>query len=206
MKQDSSPSQFSAEINVGKRLRELRKEHGLSIRSLARLSGLNVNTLSSIENNKTSPSVSTLQQVATALQLPINAFFESEIIPQTIVYQKEPDRQTATFTHGTLSDLGAGFTRSGLEPFLVTLDSGADSGDTPIVHTGLEFVYCLQGVISYEVDNEIYNLAPGDSLLFEAHLPHRWWNAGSNPTRSLLLLSPTDERDRPDERHFTLET
>jgi transcriptional regulator with XRE-family HTH domain len=206
MKKNSSISQQSAGVNVGRRLRELRKEHGLSIRALARQSGLNVNTLSSIENNKTSPSVSTLQQVASALQLPINAFFESKIIPQTIVYQKERGRQTAAFTHGTLSDLGAGFTRSGLEPFLVTLDSGADSGDTPIVHTGLEFVYCLQGVISYEVDSKTYNLAPGDSLLFEAHLPHRWWNAGSDPSRSLLLLSPTDERDRPDERHFTLET
>jgi len=206
MKKNSSSAQQSAGINVGRRLRELRKEHGLSIRALAKQSGLNVNTLSSIENNKTSPSVSTLQQVAAALQLPINVFFVRKIVPQAIVHQKEQDRQTAAFSYGTLSNLGAGFTRSGLEPFLVTLDSGADSGDTPIVHTGFEFVYCLQGVISYEVDNKTYNLAPGDSLLFEAHLPHRWWNAGSKSSRSLLLLSPTDERDRPDERHFTLET
>ena len=157
-------------------------------------------------NNKTSPSVSTLQQVASALQLPINAFFESKVIPQTIVHQKEQDRQTAAFSHGTLSNLAAGFTRSGLEPFLVTLDSGADSGDTPIAHTSLEFVYCLQGVISYEVDNKTHNLAPCDSMLFEAHLPHRWWNAGSEASRSLFLLSPADALDRPDERHFTLET
>jgi transcriptional regulator with XRE-family HTH domain len=206
MKKNSSSTQQSTGINVGRRLRELRKQHGLSIRALAKQSGLNVNTLSSIENNKTSPSVSTLQQVAAALQLPINAFFIRKIVPQAIVHQKEQDRQTAAFSYGTLSNLGAGFTRSGLEPFLVTLDSGADSGDTPIVHTGFEFVYCLQGVISYEVDNKTYNLASGDSLLFEAHLPHRWWNAGSESSRSLLLLSPTDERDRPDERHFKLET
>jgi transcriptional regulator with XRE-family HTH domain len=203
MNKNSSSAQQSAGINVGRRLRELRKEHGLSIRALAKQSGLNVNTLSSIENNKTSPSVSTLQQVASALKLPINAFFEGKNFTKAIVHQKDTHRQTASFTHGTLSDLGAGFAHSGLEPFLVTLVPSADSGDTPIVHTGLEFVFCLHGGIYYEVDEETYQLEPGDSLLFEAHLPHRWWNAGDEPSQSLLILCPSDERDRPDERHFT---
>jgi transcriptional regulator with XRE-family HTH domain len=203
MKINLSPSQPPTEINVGRRLRELRTERGLSIRALAKQSGLNVNTLSSIENDKTSPSVSTLQQVATALKLPINTFFETQIYPQTIVYQKAGNRQSATFTHGTLADLGAGFTRSGLEPFVVTLETQATSGDTPIVHTGLEFVFCLEGCITYEVEGEIFNLDSGDSLLFEAHLPHRWRNSGNTPSRSLLLLCPSDERDHPDERHFT---
>ena len=54
-------------VDVGARLRELRAEHGFSIRALAEHSQLNVNTLSLIEHNKTSPSVSTLQQVAAAL-------------------------------------------------------------------------------------------------------------------------------------------
>jgi transcriptional regulator with XRE-family HTH domain len=206
MKTISNPTGSTTEINVGRRLRELRTANGLSIRALARQSGLNVNTLSSIENNKSSPSVSTLQQVASALRLPINAFFEGKKFAKDIVYQKEADRQTASFTHGTLSDMGAGFARSGLEPFLVTLAPGADSGDTPIVHTGLEFVYCLQGGIRYEVDEETYQLDPGDSLLFEAHLPHRWRNAGDTPSQSLLLLCPSDEHDHPDERHFTKST
>ena len=203
MQNNLSPSQPSAEINVGRRLRELRTERGLSIRALAQQSGLNVNTLSMIENGKTSPSVSTLQQVAGALKAPINAFFETHIYPQTIVYQRAGNRQLAAFTHGTLADLGAGFTHSGLEPFVVTLEPQADSGDTPIVHTGLEFVYCLEGCITYEVEGETFTLDSGDSLLFEAHLPHRWRNAGNTPSRSLLLLCPSDERDHPDERHFT---
>ena len=203
MKGNLSPSQPSTEINVGRRLRELRNERGLSIRALAERSGLNVNTLSMIENGKTSPSVSTLQQVATALELPINTFFETQIYPQSIVYQKAGNRQSAAFTHGTLADLGAGFARSGLEPFVVTLEPQADSGDTPIVHTGLEFVYCLEGSLTYEVEGETFTLESGDSLLFEAHLRHRWCNVGNEPSRSLLLLCPSDERDHPDEKHFT---
>ncbi len=203
MRSNISPSQPSSEVNVGRRLRELRAERGISIRALAEQSGLNVNTLSFIENGKTSPSVSTLQQVAAALELPINTFFETQTHPQAIVYQKAGNRQSAAFTHGTLADLGMGFARPGLEPFVVTLEPQADSGDTPIVHTGLEFVFCLEGCIGYEVDEQAFTLDPGDSLLFEAHLPHRWRNAGETPSRSLLLLCPADERDHPDKRHFT---
>jgi transcriptional regulator with XRE-family HTH domain len=206
MKNNLSLTQPSTEVNVGRRLRELRIERGFSIRALAEKSGLNVNTLSFIENGKTSPSVSTLQQVAAALELPINAFFEVKTNPQAIVYQKGGDRQPAAFAHGTLADLGAGFSRTGLEPFVVALEPQADSGDTPIVHTGIEFVYCIEGCIGYEVDGQTFLLDPGDSLLFEARLPHRWRNAGNSTSRSLLLLCPSDERDHPDERHFTKET
>jgi len=206
MKNNLSPAQLSPDINVGRRLRELRAERRLSIRALAEQSGLNVNTLSLIENGKTSPSVSTLQQVAAALKTPITAFFEIETAPQRIVYQKADNRRAAAFAHGTLADLGTGFSRPGLEPFIVTLEPQADSGDTPIVHTGLEFVFCLEGRIGYEVDGQAFILEPGDSLVFEAHLPHRWHNAGESPSRSLLLLCPADERDRPDEKHFTYET
>jgi len=196
---------LSTSIFVGRQLRVLRAERGISIRSLADQSGLNVNTLSLIENGKTSPSVSTLQQIAAALRVPITVFFEIETVPQAVVFQKAGERQGAGFTHGTLANLGAGFTRPGFEPFLVTLEPRAHSGDTPIVHTGIEFVFCLEGQIGYEVEDLKYTLEPGDSLLFEAHLPHRWYNTRETPSRSLLLMCPADERDRPDERHFIYE-
>jgi transcriptional regulator with XRE-family HTH domain len=205
MKNNIFSTQPSNDVHVGRRLRELRAKRNLSIRALAEQSGLNVNTLSLIENGKTSPSVSTLQQIAAALKTPITAFFEIETPPQRIVYQKSDHRQAAAFAYGTLANLGTGFARSGLEPFVVTLEPFADSGDTPIVHTGLEFVFCLDGCLSYEVEGQVFTLEPGDSLLFEAHLPHRWRNSGESPSRSLLLLCPTDERDHPDERHFTYE-
>jgi transcriptional regulator with XRE-family HTH domain len=203
MRSNHSPAQQSSDINVGSRLREIRAERGLSIRALAEQSGLNVNTLSLIENGKTSPSVSTLLQAAAALNVPITAFFESPTPPQAIVHQKAGDRQAAAFTHGAIADLGAGFARPDLVPFLVTLEPGADSGITPIVHTGLEFVFCLEGRIGYQVNGQNFTLDVGDSLIFEAHLPHRWLNIGDVPSRSLLILCPADEHDRPDERHFT---
>jgi uncharacterized cupin superfamily protein len=84
----------------------------------------------------------------------------------------------------------------------VTLNPGAGSGKTPIVHTGREFVYCLEGQISYTIDVASYLLEPGDSLLFEAYLPHHWHNPGIAPARAVLVLCPMDDRDRPAERHF----
>jgi transcriptional regulator with XRE-family HTH domain len=190
------------EIDVGQRLRELRAVSGLSLRALAELSGLNVNTLSLIENQRTSPSVSTLQQLAQTLQVPLSAFFETDHTDKLVVHQKAGNRPRAAFTQGSIEDLGAGMSRFGAEPFIITLTPTADSGKTPIVHTGREFVYCLQGQINYTVGVETYRLEPGDSLLFEAYLPHSWANSGDITSRNLLVLCPSDERDHPADRHF----
>lgn len=192
-----------SEVNVGQRLRELRLEHSLSIRALAERSGLNVNTFSLIENGKTSPSVSTLQQIAAALEVPITAFFETDTPKNSIAHITAHHRPRAAFAHGVLEDLGAGLTDRAVEPFVVTLEPNADSGPHPIVHTGFEFVFCLQGRIGYTIDEHTYLLEPGDSLLFESHLPHQWQNTHTQASQAILVIYPTDERDRPTERHFT---
>jgi len=205
---DTKPALINSdvlEIDVGRQLRKLRTESGLSIRALAESSGLNVNTLSLIENGKTSPSVSTLQQLAAALDVPITAFFETDAPKNSISYLKDGQRPRGAFAHGTLEDLGAGLTLHGGQPLLVTLEPKADSGPTPIVHTGHEFVFCLEGHLSYTIEDRTYPLEPNDSLLFEAHLPHRWQNVGETPSRSLLVMCPADEDDQPTERHFTPE-
>jgi len=210
-KTDSSSSQNSpfisglehAEISVGQRLREIRTMQGLSMRALAAMSGLNINTLSLIENQHTSPSVSTLQQLAQSLQVSVTEFFQTNHDRQKVVHQVHGKRPRLLFEHGTMEDLGMGMPRFGPEPMIVTLEPDADSGKRPIVHTGREFVYCLNGHIAYTVDNEKYLLGAGDSLIFEAYLPHQWKNIDSTPSCALLVLCPMDQRDQPKERHFT---
>lgn len=191
-----------SDVNVGRRLRELRIEHELSIRALAERSGLNANTLSLIENNKTSPSVSTLQRIATALEVPITAFFETDVPKNSIAHIVARNRPRLAFAHGTLEDLGAGLTNRAVEPFVVTLEPNANSGDTPIVHTGFEFVFCLQGRMTYLIEDRSYALEPGDSLLFESYLPHRWQNVEPNQAQAILVLYPADAHDHPTDRHF----
>lgn len=189
-------------MEVGRRLREIRMGKGYSIRSLSEQSRLNVNTLSLIENGHTSPSVSTLQVLAQTLQVPITSFFEIGNDNNKVIHQRAGQRMHTKFTHGSLENLGPRAARFGAEPLIITLDPNADSGKTPIVHTGSEFVYCLDGNVTYHVDNEVYALEAGDSLMFEAHLPHRWRNENETPARMLLLLCPSDDRDQPTERHF----
>ena len=190
------------DIDVGRRLREIRMGRGLSIRALAEDCNLNVNTLSLIENGRTSPSVSTLQVIAQTLEIPVSTFFKVNGSDNKVIYQRTGHRPRAVFTHGAMEDLGAGMPRYGAEPLIITLKPKADSGKTPIVHTGREFVYCLEGHITYHVNDKPYQLEQGDSLLFEAYLPHRWQNNNETESRMLLVLCPIDERDQPSERHF----
>jgi len=104
-----------------------------------------------------------------------------------------------------MQNLGKDLVGSIVQPFIVILEPGKGSGEQTIVHTGHEFVYCLSGSVHYQVDGDGYELSVGDSLLFEAHLPHCWANRGDDTAQILLVLYPSDEREKPGGRHFTLE-
>jgi len=191
------------EAGLGPRLRDLREAGGLSLRALADQSGLSVNTIALVENGKTSPSVSTLQKIASALNVPLVAFFMADPARKKVTCTYARQRKKFAFESGALEDLGEGLSGGCFEPFVITLDPHTNSGIDPILHTGYEFVYCLKGRIAYIVETTRYILEPGDSLFFEAHLPHCWQNLHDGSSEQLLVLCPADERDRPLERHFT---
>lgn len=194
-----------AEILVGKRLRDLRTRRGFSLRALADRSGLSVNTLSLIENGKTSASVSTLQQLAQALSVPIAAFFEIEPIEKRIVYTPAEERPSANFGSTQMQSLGQNLAGNAVQPFLVDLLPGMGSGGRMIVHTGHELIFSLRGEIYYQIDQEEFRLKAGDSLLFEAHLPHCWENRSENSAQILLVIYPADGREQSGGRHFSLD-
>ncbi len=199
----STPSPTSAEVLVGKRLRDLRTRRGFSLRALADRSGLNINTLSLIENGKSSPSVSTLQQLSLALDVTISAFFESEPVEKRVVFTPVSGRPQASFGSTHFQNLAKDLRGNAIQSFVVSLQPGMGSGDHLIVHTGHEFVYCLTGSLRYRIDREEYPLNPGDSLVFEAHLPHCWENSGLEPCQILLILHPADDREETGGRHFS---
>jgi len=197
-------SQMPAEVLVGRRVRELRTRRGFSLRALADRSGLNVNTLSLVENGKSSPSVSTLQQMALALEVPISAFFESEPIQKRVVFTPAAQRPLAVFGRTIMQNLGKDLAGSRVQPFVVTLKPGMNSGERLIAHTGYEFVYCLNGCIFYQIEHDEYTMQEGDSLVFEAHLPHCWENKTADIAQILLVFYPADEREQPGGQHFSL--
>lgn len=188
-------------ISVATRLRELREGRGISMRSLAAKSGLSANALSMIERGKTSPSVSTLYKLADALGVSITTFFELEQEKKQAVFLKHDERSRMPFTRGVFEALGGEQFSGRVEPFMLTLESGASCGPHDVVHTGHEFVYCLRGQLDYFVEKDIYHLEPGDSLLFATKLRHRWRNPGSTVTNALIIISGFSEGEQPNVMH-----
>ncbi|NLG99860.1 MAG: cupin domain-containing protein [Chloroflexi bacterium] len=189
-------------VDVGQRLRILRDERGISMRALARRSGLSANALSMIERGLTSPSVSTLNKLAAALEIPITAFFREEPVREQIVFRKATERTRVPFMRGVMEGLGGESFAGRVEAFLLTLESGGSSGPHGMIHTGHELVFCLRGAIEYEVENQRYLLEPGDSLIFAAQLVHRWRNPGNHVANAIIVISAFEDSERPGEFHI----
>jgi len=187
--------------DVGAHVRAWRQKRGLSLRTLAELCDLSPNTISLIERGETSPSVSTLHRLATALRVQITTLFEEHAQPVEVVLTRVGERRCSGNAHVLLESLGTGLEGQRLEPFVVTMKPGADSGQPVMVHGGQEMVYCLQGEVEYEVAGESYRLAAGDTLLFEARLSHRWRNSGADSATFLLVFGEATGT-QPAEQHL----
>jgi transcriptional regulator with XRE-family HTH domain len=188
--------------DVGLHLRALRQERGLSLRALAQLCDLSANTISLIERGASSPSVSTLQRLATALGVHISYFFTEPHDKSRVLLTRADERARSGSASVELESLGYGLAEQACDPFVVTLKPGAGSGRKVMVHPGHELVHCLQGELDYEVDGEHYLLKPGDSLLFDAMLPHRWKNPGDSPARFILIMQLKEDRHESVDQHL----
>jgi len=162
------------------------------------------NTISLIERSLSSPCVNTLQCLATGLGVPITAFFETEEPPARLVLTRLHERIRTRCPGMTIEHLGSGLPNQALMSLLVTMEPGAGADAKPVVHLGEEWVYCLEGAVVYEVEGEQFRLEPGDSLLFEASLPHRWHNPGPLQASVILVLQTEGAYDVAVEQHLRL--
>lgn len=189
-------------VNIGERLRELREARNISMRALATRSGLSANALSMIERGRASPSVSTLYKLADALGVSITSFFSSNTDKKQVVFLQADERTRVSFTRGVFEALGGEQFAGRVEPFLLTLENTANSGPRSMAHTGHEFVFCLRGNLEYQVERQVYELSAGDSLLFAAHLKHRWKNSGVNVATALIIISGFEEGEELHAMHW----
>ena len=110
----------------------------------------------------------------------------------------------ADYVHALADLLGAKLPDNAGEDsvsFLHCLRSAA-SGPHSITHSGHEFVFCVRGELDYQVERENFHLTPGDSLLFAAHLKHKWKNPGRNVTNALIVLSDFAEGEQLHAMHW----
>jgi quercetin dioxygenase-like cupin family protein len=110
------------------------------------------------------------------------------------------------FSNGglALESLGIGLPNQQLEPFQLTVEPQSGTTNDPIMHSGQEFVYCLEGKIEYYVEEQMYLLTPGDSLLLEATRPHSWQNSTQQPASVLLIFQATSESHLARQRHLEI--
>ncbi len=164
------------EAAIGLQVRALRKKLGMTVTELAGHAGLSSGMLSKIENGLTSPSLATIKALSIALNVPV-----------TVLFQKFEDRRDATFVpKGQGLRIERRGSRNGhqyqllghsrdssiaIEPYMITLTH--ESEIFPLFqHAGTEFLYMVEGKMGYRHGEHVYTMTPGDSLFFEADVPH----------------------------------
>lgn len=161
---------------LGVQIRALRRQHDLSVSDLAGAAGISTGMLSKIENGQISPSLSTLQAIATALGTPISTLFSTFEDRQDCSFVKA-HQGVVIERRGTKSGhvyellghaLGGAMA---VEPFLITLQKDA-APHTSFQHEGVEFIYMLSGELIYSHAGQQYHMTPGDALLFDSNALH----------------------------------
>jgi transcriptional regulator with XRE-family HTH domain len=178
---------------IGREVKRHREKMGLTISELANASGLSAGMLSKIENGATSPSLSSLQALTKALQVPLTSLFKG--------YEEFRDATFVKAGQGlTIERRG---TRAGhqyqllghsphgpvmVEPYLITLTKETDTFPA-FQHSGVEFLYMLEGNVVYRHGEKTYDMHPGDALFFDAEAPHGPEDLRKLPARYLSVIS-----------------
>ena len=182
----------SLERAVGGEIRSLRRDLALSVADLAGAAGISTGMLSKIENGQISASLTTLSSLAAALGRPLSSLFAAF-----------EDRQGCSFTKagqgpvierrgtkvGHVYELLGHLTGGEVvvEPFLITLNEDA-APYTGFAHSGVEFIYMLEGRLRYRHGQKSYDLGPGDAIEFDSGALHGPEAILERPLRYLSII------------------
>ncbi len=182
------------EVAIGREVRAFRKQQGITVAELAKLTELSIGMLSKIENGNTSPSLTTLQTLAHALSVPLTAFFRGYEESREAILTKagqgveiERAGTRAGHQYNLLGHIGSNASGVIVEPYLISLDSESDTFKT-FQHDGIEMIYMLEGKVDYLHGSDIYALEPGDTLFFDADAPHGPERLREFPIRYLSVI------------------
>jgi len=176
-------------MNLGKRLADLRRKRGLATGELAVRAKVTSGFISQLEHNKTSPSLTTLQRVAAALDVPLTyLLLEDDLRPQVV---RQHERQVIPLSQdGLCASLVSPLLSQHLELVVLDLPRGTVSWPQSLSHEGQECHLVLRGTIRAYYGDENYLLEEGDSILWDGTVPHRMENVGDGPAQLLIALAP----------------
>lgn len=186
---------------VGERLRSFRDRHGWSLRTLSERCGLSINAISRIERGENSPTITSLTKLADALSIPITDFFLERNANSALLIKKGAGQKIDGNGH-TVEPLGKGYASKQLEPFLVKLEPHCKPHVDKIGHPGEEFVYCVSGEVEYCIEDQVFRLKQGDSLLFQASKPHSYLNPSDRIAQLLLVFQAAQDNRLAREIHL----
>ena len=178
--------------DVGPRVRALREAMGLSLRDLAERSGVSAPMLSQVERGVTSPSLAVAARIASGLELNLSQLLRLDEADHAVIVRRGEGRSRRRRGHVVeeltppLPGQRADVSRHVLDPGAVT----GGPGDPPLHEPGSrETVVVLAGDVGLHVDAERYRLGAGDSVTFDADLPHHFENAGDAPAEFLAIVA-----------------
>lgn len=167
-------------MDIGARLQAVRKAKNLSQRELAKRVGVTNSTISLIEQNKVSPSVSSLKKVLDGIPISLADFFtadEVDAAPDSPFYRA---RELPDVGNNDIHYFLVGQRRRNRQICLLreVMPPGTDTGETLYAHEGEEGGVVIAGSVEVTVGEQIQLLGPGDAYYFESRIPHRFRNVG----------------------------
>jgi len=177
-------------MEVGDRLKKIRQMHGLSQRELAKRVGLTNSTISMIERNTVSPSVSSLKRILGGVNMSITEFFTADFQAQPQVVFKADELVNIGTDGVELNLVGISNSDSQLAFLIEKYDPGSDTGPDMMTHKGEEAGTIIEGSIEITVAGTTYKLSKGDSYKFSTQLPHRFLNRSKKVCKIVSAHTP----------------
>ncbi len=180
------------EDQIGRRIRKLRLDRGLSLRQLAMEAGITASYLSKIENSDSAPPVSTLVSLAHAFGVTIDALFSEQVTESVYTIVKKTQRQTiprqgTRFGYSSYVPLARKFPGRYMEPILLTVPPELKT-PKQFQHVGQEFLFVLKGKLRFKIGTEELIMKEGDAVYFDASVPHAGASADGKPSVCLMVI------------------
>ncbi|MDZ4349590.1 MAG: cupin domain-containing protein [Xanthomonadaceae bacterium] len=179
-------------MDIGARLHTIRKARGLSQRELAKRVGVTNSTISLIEQNKVSPSVSSLKKVLEGIPISLAEFFTADFEAGNedspfFAPERQPDVGTNEIHYFLV---GKGRADRQMCILREVMPPGSDTGDEMLSHDGEEGGVVVQGRVEVTVGDQLRVLGPGEGYYFESRQPHRFRNVGDEDAILISASTP----------------
>ena len=175
-------------LQIGKKIKQLRLLKNLTQEELASRCDLTKGYISQLENDLTSPSITTLVDILDVLGTNLNEFFSSDTITEKIVFQKEDYFQKEN-DYGSITWLVTNAQKNEMEPILLVLNPKQKT-EIDYPHEGEEFGYVLEGSIVVCIDNQRFKCKKGESFYYNSSKPHHLENNNNTIAKVIWISSP----------------